>query len=122
MKKKNIIIAAVLFLVAVLAGYIVYQNYAYRESGIVKDSHGMELMCKNLIVGFNKSASQESINSAINLVHGQIKMDIPEINGYIILIPGRCDAKTVMDAISAMSKSPDVEYAEPNFIEHINTN
>ena len=102
---KWIVLAVVL--VFVIAGAI------QRMWGVRAVSHdGQRFQCKRVMVTFSETATAEMMLDAAKSVRGNVVNEIPELRSYTLALPGRCQAKTVLEAVDTLKKQPGVINAE----------
>jgi len=68
-----------------------------------------------VLIKFKSQVAQPQVNSVLNQVGIQIIKQVSAVQVYLCRINGE---KTVTNAIAQCNASPDVEYAEPNYIYH----
>lgn len=98
------------------------QNNNTLPKNVVDPVTGAEFTSNGVIVSFIEGTSLATTNAIIASVGGTINKKYKIIpNAYYILIPDTGDTAGVYNAIDRLMQNREVEYAEPNFVSHLDT-
>ncbi len=89
---------------------------AAEEPGIVTEADGTQYARDEVIVKFKSAVSDSAIMSTLDAADSEVQESLP---GDDLVIAGVPEGQTVDSFIDMLSAQPDVEFAQPNYIYHI---
>lgn len=99
--------------------FLLWKHFTPGPGVVVDRETGAEFLCDQLVIGFTPTATPEQIRTALAQVSDTVDLSVPQIRSYSVKLPGPCKADTVKSAMKRILSLEGVEYAEPNYIGHL---